>query len=169
MTRRWGRILRAALVVGAVLFAGYRVVTDEAVRNAAAVDLTSVEEQVAVRPLANDCSGGYAVLTFDGSPRQHTDELLDRLEALDLTAVFFWAGQNIEGREDPVRRAVEARSVLSNHSVSHPDLTTGKLPNGDRVSPWGRSRSARSCSASTTCWSSTGRRCRSTTGRRTAR
>ena len=138
MTRRWGRILLAALVVvGAVLFAGYRVVTDVAVRNAAAVDVAPVEEQVAVRPVANDCSGGYVVLTFDDGPRQHTDELLDRLEALDMTAVFFWAGQNIEGREELVRRAVEGGNVLGNHCVSHPDLTTGELPSGDRVIPWG--------------------------------
>jgi len=140
VTRRWGRILLSALalaVVLAVLFAGYRVVTDVSVRNAAAVDAAPAEEQPAVRPVANDCSGGHVVLSFDDGPRQHTEELLDRLRDLDVTAVFFWAGHNIEGREDLVRRAVEDGNVLGNHTVSHPDLTTGVLPNGDVVTPWG--------------------------------
>ena len=136
--RRWERhVLVALAVVAAVLFAGYRVVSDVSVTTAAAVDAAPAEATVAVRPVANDCSGGLVVLSFDDGPRQHTDELLDRLEALNLTAVFFWAGHNIEGREDLVRRAVDGGNVLGNHTVSHPDLTTGVLPSGERVTPWG--------------------------------
>ncbi|WP_347058988.1 polysaccharide deacetylase family protein [Blastococcus sp. HT6-30] len=133
---RRGRPLLAALaVVLGLTFAGYRVVSD-----VSATPAPSAEEPAAVRPLASDCSGGYVVLSFDDGPRQHTGELLDRLRDYGLRAVFFWSGHNVEGRGELVRRAVAEGHVLGNHTQSHANLVTGRLPGGDMVVPWGEAQ-----------------------------
>ncbi|MGY2066382.1 polysaccharide deacetylase family protein [Blastococcus sp. SYSU DS0619] len=133
----WQRVLPVALAVVLGLgFAGYRVASDVATNQVASVDAASAGSPD-LRPLDSDCSGGYVVLSFDDGPRQHSAELLDRLDALGLSAVFFWSGHNIEGRGELVRRAVAEGHVLGNHTQSHVDLTTGELPSGDRVVPWG--------------------------------
>jgi peptidoglycan-N-acetylglucosamine deacetylase len=138
--RHWRLLLGALLVVLVLAFAGYRVVSDVAPEAGSPTTPTvpaRTAAELEVRPLANDCSGGTVVLTFDDGPRQHTDELLDRLRDLRMTAVFFWSGHNVEGREDLVRRAVAEGHILGNHSLTHADLTTGELPSGDQVVPWG--------------------------------
>ncbi|MGY2083219.1 polysaccharide deacetylase family protein [Blastococcus sp. SYSU DS0539] len=135
---RWRRPLLIALaVVLGLTYAGYRAVSDVSANTSASAGASSAGEPEAVRPLVSDCSGGFVVLSFDDGPRQHSAELLDRLRALDLTAVFFWSGHNIEGRGELVRRAVAEGHVLGNHTQSHANLTTGELPSGDRVVPWG--------------------------------
>ncbi|MCZ2858479.1 polysaccharide deacetylase family protein [Blastococcus sp. VKM Ac-2987] len=138
MTRRsWRRPLLVALAVVLGLgVAGYRVASDVATTSAASTGPASAGAPD-LRPLDSDCSGGYVVLSFDDGPRQHSAELLDRLDAFGLSAVFFWSGHNIEGRGELVRRAVAEGHVLGNHTQSHVDLTTGELPSGDQVVPWG--------------------------------
>lgn len=134
--RRARPLLVALAVVLGLAFAGTRVVSDVS-ESAVSADRASADGAVEVRPLVSDCSGGYVVLTFDDGPRQHTDELLDRLRALGVPAVFFWSGHNMEGREELVRRAVAEGHVVGNHTQSHANLLTGVLPSGDRVVPWG--------------------------------
>lgn len=138
MTRRsWRRPLLVTLAVVLGLgVAGYRVASDVATDRAASMGPASAGAPD-LRALASDCSGGYVVLSFDDGPRQHSAALLDRLDALGLSAVFFWSGHNIEGRGELVRRAVAEGHVLGNHTQSHVDLTTGELPSGDQVAPWG--------------------------------
>ncbi|KNC19729.1 hypothetical protein AC792_04995 [Arthrobacter sp. RIT-PI-e] len=84
----------------------------------------------AERPLSNDCSGGHVTFTFDDGPGRNTPEVLDALDGLGIDAVFFWNGRAVEGRESTVARAVAEGHVIGNHSYSHPDLTTGVLPDG---------------------------------------
>ncbi|MGY1834610.1 polysaccharide deacetylase family protein [Blastococcus sp. SYSU DS0510] len=137
MSRRRRMLLLALVVVVGLTFAGYRVVSDVSGSATTSAGPASDGEPVELRPLASDCSGGYVVLSFDDGPRQHTGALLDRLRDLRLTAVFFWSGHNIEGRGELVRRAVAEGHVLGNHTQSHADLTTGELPSGEQVVPWG--------------------------------
>ncbi|WP_236827118.1 MULTISPECIES: polysaccharide deacetylase family protein [unclassified Blastococcus] len=135
---RWRRPLLVALaVLLGLTVAGHRVVSDVRSSAATSADRLPSGGPVELRPLTSDCSGGHVVLSFDDGPRQHTGELLDRLRDLGLTAVFFWSGHNIEGRGELVRRAVAEGHLLGNHTQSHADLTTGELPSGERVTPWG--------------------------------
>ncbi|MBN1091241.1 polysaccharide deacetylase family protein [Blastococcus sp. TML/M2B] len=133
---RWRAALVPLAVVLALAFAGSRVV-DDVSEAASSADQVQAGVQQAVRPVANDCSGGSVVFTFDDGPRQHTGELLDRLRDLRIRAVFFWSGHNLEGRGDVVRRAAADGHVLGNHTQSHANLTSGVLPSGATVAPWG--------------------------------
>ncbi|MGY1886097.1 polysaccharide deacetylase family protein [Blastococcus sp. SYSU DS0753] len=137
MSRRRRMLLVALAVVLGLTFTGYRVVSDVSGSEVASAAPASAGEPVELRPLTSDCSGGYVVLSFDDGPRQHTGALLDRLRDLGLSAVFFWSGHNIEGRGELVRRAVAEGHVLGNHTQSHANLTTGELPSGEQVAPWG--------------------------------
>ncbi|WP_236831611.1 polysaccharide deacetylase family protein [Blastococcus sp. KM273128] len=129
-------LLTALAVVFGLTFAGHQVVADVRTSAAASAEPAAAAAEE-LRPLTSDCSGGYVVLTFDDGPRQHTGALLDRLRDLGLPAVFFWSGHNVEGRGELVRRAVAEGHVVGNHAQSHADLTTGELPSGEQVSPWG--------------------------------
>lgn len=132
------RPLLAALAIALGLtVAGHQVVSDVRSSAAASAEPAPVAAPAQVRPLTSDCSGGSVVISFDDGPRQHTGALLDRLRDLRLNAVFFWSGHNVEGRGDLVRRAVAEGHVLGNHTQTHADLTTGELPSGEQVSPWG--------------------------------
>ena len=62
-------------------------------------------------------------LTFDDGPGERTGELLEFLEKYDAHATFFLQGVNIPGREDTVKRILEADCELGNHSYNHPELT----------------------------------------------
>jgi peptidoglycan/xylan/chitin deacetylase (PgdA/CDA1 family) len=135
--RSWTRVFLATLIATPLLaFATHRVVSDVPVDTVSA-GAAARQEPSPSRPIANDCSGGQVTFTFDDGPRQHAAALLDRLAALKLTAVFFWAGDNIVGREDVVRRALRGGNVLGNHTFDHPNLVTGVLPSGVRLDPWG--------------------------------
>jgi peptidoglycan/xylan/chitin deacetylase (PgdA/CDA1 family) len=134
--RRWQlRVVLAFLSAVALTFAGHLVVSDVPLKTAAE-SAPAADQQGTWRPVANDCSGGYVTFTFDDGPRQHTGELLDRLVDLRLNAVFFWAGENILGRQDVVRQALAGGNVLGNHSFSHADMVSGLLPGGQQVTPW---------------------------------
>ncbi len=63
-------------------------------------------------------------LTFDDGPGEYTDELLDCLEANNVKATFFLAGQEVEYFQEPVKRMEELGCEIGNHSYDHPDLTT---------------------------------------------
>ena len=72
---------------------------------------------VANRPL-------QVALTFDDGPSDFTDRLLDCLEANNVKATFFLAGQEVEYFQEPVKRMEELGCEIGNHSYDHPDLTT---------------------------------------------
>ena len=63
-------------------------------------------------------------LTFDDGPSDFTDRLLDCLEANNVKATFFLAGQEVEYFQKPVKRMEELGCEIGNHSYDHPDLTT---------------------------------------------
>lgn len=96
-------------------------------------------ERVVERPLSNDCSGGQVTFTFDDGPGRNTVKVLDALDGFGIDAVFFWNGRAVKGREGTVARAVAEGHVIGNHSYSHPNLTTGVLPDGSEETvtvPW---------------------------------
>ena len=67
---------------------------------------------------------GMIALTFDDGPSDFTDRLLDCLEANNVKATFFLAGQEVEYFQEPVKRMEELGCEIGNHSYDHPDLTT---------------------------------------------
>lgn len=77
------------------------------------------------RPVSNDCSGGVVHLTFDDGPGVNTPLLLDRLDALNLKAVFFVIGHKVRGHEAMIARMVAAGHGVQNHSLRHFNLVTG--------------------------------------------
>ena len=62
--------------------------------------------------------------TFDDGPDEKTHAILDLLDEHDAKATFFVLGRQVKGREDVLRRAVEARHELGNHTFDHPHLET---------------------------------------------
>lgn len=63
-------------------------------------------------------------LTFDDGPHpRYTEELLDGLAERNVKATFFLLGQNIEGREDIIRRMAEEGHLIGNHTYYHVDIT----------------------------------------------
>lgn len=66
-------------------------------------------------------------LTFDDGPHpRYTEELLDGLAERNVKATFFLLGENIEGREEIVRRIAEEGHLIGNHTYYHVDVT--RLP-----------------------------------------
>lgn len=63
-------------------------------------------------------------LTFDDGPHNScTPKLLDGLKKRNVNATFFLMGQNIEGKEELVRRIEEEGHLIGNHSYRHIPLT----------------------------------------------
>ena len=63
-------------------------------------------------------------LTFDDGPsRKYTPILLDGLKERGVHATFFLMGENIEGKEDIVKRMSEEGHLIGNHSYEHVQLT----------------------------------------------
>lgn len=62
-------------------------------------------------------------MTFDDGPGDHTNELLDILEANGAKATFFMLGENVVQKgADVIPRMVELGCELGNHSYDHPNL-----------------------------------------------
>ncbi len=63
-------------------------------------------------------------LTFDDGPHPYyTEELLDGLAERNVKATFFLLGQNIEGREEIIKRMAEEGHLIGNHTYYHVDIT----------------------------------------------
>ena len=63
-------------------------------------------------------------LTFDDGPHpRYTEELLDGLAERNVKATFFLLGENIEGKEDIVKRMAEEGHLIGNHTFYHVDIT----------------------------------------------
>ena len=64
-------------------------------------------------------------LTFDDGPHPYyTDLLLDGLADRGVKATFFLLGENIEGREDIIRRMHEEGHLIGNHTFYHVDVNS---------------------------------------------
>ena len=62
-------------------------------------------------------------LTFDDGPHEiYTERLLDGLKERGVQATFFLIGQNIEGREDVVKRMKAEGHLIGNHTYHHVNL-----------------------------------------------
>lgn len=63
-------------------------------------------------------------LTFDDGPHpRYTEELLDGLAKRKVKATFFLLGQNIEGREEIIKRMAQEGHLIGNHTYYHVDIT----------------------------------------------
>jgi peptidoglycan/xylan/chitin deacetylase (PgdA/CDA1 family) len=94
--------------------------------------VTSPPAANAVRPLNNNCSGGYVTFTFDDGPKVlpqgDTPLVISTLVKLHLTAVFF-----VQGTTDPpqtpskrnflIREEVRDGFSVQNHTWDHADWT----------------------------------------------
>ena len=64
-------------------------------------------------------------LTFDDGPHPYyTDLLLDGLAERGVKVTFFLLGENIEGREDIIRRMHEEGHLIGNHTFYHVDVNS---------------------------------------------
>ena len=116
----WKGLLGLMLVLGAFFWrknqeAGQQIRTgSDAVRSAEAdpVDLTGRETK-------------RLALTFDDGPHPYyTDLLLDGLADRGVKATFFLLGENIEGREDVIRRMSGEGHLIGNHTFYHVDINS---------------------------------------------
>lgn len=63
-------------------------------------------------------------LTFDDGPHaKYTPQLLDGLKERGVKATFFLIGENIEGKEEIVKRISEEGHLIGNHTYGHVQLT----------------------------------------------
>lgn len=82
----------------------------------------------ATTPLANNCSGGRVVLTFDGGPVTGpqgggTPLVLATLQKLHLKAVFYVIGTAVQLNPEIVRAEVADGDSVQNHTWNHGDFT----------------------------------------------
>ncbi|MDQ2913767.1 MAG: polysaccharide deacetylase family protein [Chloroflexota bacterium] len=62
--------------------------------------------------------------SFDDGPDEKTAEILDLLDQYEALGTFFVLGRQVQGREEVIRRAVEAGHEIGNHTFDHPHLDT---------------------------------------------
>lgn len=63
-------------------------------------------------------------LTFDDGPHKvYTERLLDGLKERNVKATFFLLGENIEGKEEIVKRIAQEGHLIGNHTFYHVDIT----------------------------------------------
>lgn len=95
--------------------AGFRVRMEKEAQKVLA-GANAVEAGVEIRRIA---------LTFDDGPHPYyTDLLLDGLAERGVKATFFLLGENIEGREDVIRRMSEEGHLIGNHTFYHVDINS---------------------------------------------
>ena len=132
--RRMFAVVAVAGVGVTVIVAGM-VTTPSAARPTIASAAASAAESAAVEAVVDeageavpelppvDCAVARCVaLTFDDGPGQHTERLLDILDALDVRATFFMLGTQVEQFPDVARRAHEAGHEIGTHTYDHDDL-----------------------------------------------
>jgi len=62
-------------------------------------------------------------LTFDDGPHAvYTEYLLDGLKERGIHATFFLIGENLEGKEEIVKRMAQEGHIIGNHTFSHVQL-----------------------------------------------
>jgi len=77
----------------------------------------------ACKPLWRLPSRGNIALTFDDGPESdNTPQLLDMLDAYEITATFFVVGYKAEAHPDLVRRIVARGHAVGSHGMTHTPL-----------------------------------------------
>lgn len=66
-----------------------------------------------------DVNGKVVALTMDDGPAKNTPAVLDVLKEEGVKATFFIIGENVEGREDILKRAYDEGHEIGNHSWDH--------------------------------------------------
>lgn len=62
-------------------------------------------------------------LTFDDGPHAvYTERLLDGLKERGIHATFFVVGENLEGKEELLKRILEEGHIIGNHTYNHVQL-----------------------------------------------
>jgi peptidoglycan/xylan/chitin deacetylase (PgdA/CDA1 family) len=90
---------------------------------------------VRYRPVSNDCSAGNVTFTFDDGPGVDTPALLTALAGLNIKAVFFVLGTQVDGDSfgtQTVRDEVAQGHVVGNHTYDHLSFT-GKSTGGPHL------------------------------------
>jgi peptidoglycan/xylan/chitin deacetylase (PgdA/CDA1 family) len=64
-------------------------------------------------------------LTFDDGPGAYTPSVLGILEREEVRATFFLIGQQVQGNEGLLRRALRDGDALGNHTWSHANVSGG--------------------------------------------
>lgn len=65
------------------------------------------------------------LLTFDDGPHpKHTEQVMDRLAALNARAIFFVLGRNVRQHPSLLKEIIDRGHVIGNHSDDHPSLPT---------------------------------------------
>lgn len=91
-----------------------------------------VPDQIEVRELERQASlhiGKYFLeglnhekliaLSFDDGPSLYTALILDVLEQAEVSASFFWQGQNLTQYQEVIKRSIKAGHTIANHSWNH--------------------------------------------------
>lgn len=89
-------------------------------------ELVSMDESVVqeTASIGDSSEAKQIALTFDDGPHpRYTGELLDGLAERNVKATFFLLGENIEGKEDIVKRMAEEGHLIGNHTFYHVDIT----------------------------------------------
>lgn len=92
---------------------------------ATANDGTKIFASITIRVLeAIDPSKPMVAITYDDGPNaKTTPKVLDVLEQKYAVATFFMVGQNIEGKEEIIKRSYEMGNELGNHTWDHTNLS----------------------------------------------
>lgn len=73
----------------------------------------------------------YVYLTFDeGYEAGYTEKILDILKQNNITATFFITGHYLNSQPDLVKRMIDEKHIVGNHTVNHysmPDLSDEEL------------------------------------------
>jgi peptidoglycan/xylan/chitin deacetylase (PgdA/CDA1 family) len=96
--------------------------------------LTVSPARAAVKPIHNNCSGGYVAFTFDDGPGRNTPAVLAALKALKLKATFFVLGSQLDSsaaNRQTMRVELARGFSVQNHTYDHASFTgasTGTQP-----------------------------------------
>ena len=72
------------------------------------------------------------ILTIDDMPQENTPALVDWLSAMEIPAVFFAVGENLEKHPEIAIYALQKGFLIGNHSYSHPAFSAISLEEGIR-------------------------------------
>ncbi|KIQ65801.1 deacetylase [Kitasatospora griseola] len=110
-------VLAVAALVTVVVIRSFAMVT---------VDPGQARKRAKAGPAAGlvDCSQRKCIaLTFDGSPGEPTERVMDLLAQHRAPATFFLEGRNIHAYPDVVRRIAREGHEIGDHTWNHPRLT----------------------------------------------
>ena len=131
-------VLTAALLMGAVLFAGNELRTVQTTAAASDWGLSFGSEGEVPRGnvgedelkklnalYVGDTSKKVLYLTFDaGYENGYTPHILDVLKKHNVKATFFLVGNYIKTAPDIVKRMVSEGHTVGNHTFTHPDMSS---------------------------------------------